>query len=166
MRRWIAHSILSLIILVSVGACATTPTHTPAAVGSVVFICEHGNVKSLMAMAYFNQIARQRGLPLVAVSRGSALDSNTVPQAIAAGLRADGFDAAEFRPTAVTVSDLSSAHRVITIGVSLPADMQSAGVLPERWDDIPPATVDFRASSQSIKAHVSELVDQLVSSSE
>lgn len=35
----------------------------------VVFVCEHGNVKSLMAASYFNQLAAQRGLRWRAVSR-------------------------------------------------------------------------------------------------
>jgi arsenate reductase (thioredoxin) len=37
----------------------------------VLFVCEHGNVKSLMAASYFNQLARERRLPFQAVSRGS-----------------------------------------------------------------------------------------------
>ena len=46
-----------------------------AAATKVVFVCEHGNVKSLMAASCFNQLAEQRGLPFRAVSRGVAPDS-------------------------------------------------------------------------------------------
>ena len=43
---------------------------------TIVFVCLHGSVKSQMAAAHFNRIARERGLPFVAVSRGIAVDSS------------------------------------------------------------------------------------------
>jgi hypothetical protein len=60
---------------------ASPPTH------QVVFVCEHGNVKSLMAASYFNTMAQARGLPFRAVSRGSAPDSDTVPDFVRAPQR-------------------------------------------------------------------------------
>ncbi|MDB6104782.1 MAG: protein tyrosine phosphatase [Gammaproteobacteria bacterium] len=38
----------------------------------VVFVCEHGSVKSLIAMVYFNRSVRERRLPYRAVARGTA----------------------------------------------------------------------------------------------
>jgi protein-tyrosine-phosphatase len=127
----------------------------------VLFVCEHGNVKSLMAMSYFNQLAHERGLPLVAISRGTALDSDTVPKAIVDGLYADGLDVSDFRPVEVGISDLNSARRVVAIGVALPAEMSAPVGSLERWDDVPPASVDFEASSQAIRARVQALIDEL-----
>src|SRR4051812_39669621 len=63
---------------------------------TVLFVCEHGNVKSLMAASYFNQIARERGLHAHAVARGTAPDSDSVPPVIADGLRGDGLDTSGF----------------------------------------------------------------------
>jgi len=161
MRR-IAITIAFLIGLILIAACATgTGTgQSSAQPATVLFVCEHGNVKSLMAMSYFNQLAHERGLPLVAISRGTALDSDTVPKAIADGLRADGLDVSRFRPTKVTNSDLNSARRVIAIGVALPADMPTPVGRIERWDDVPPASVDFEVSSQAIRTRVQALLDE------
>jgi hypothetical protein len=40
----------------------------------VVFVCEHGSVKSLVAMVYFNRRAQERGLAYRAVARGIAAE--------------------------------------------------------------------------------------------
>jgi protein-tyrosine-phosphatase len=152
---------VALIVLLFATACATTNIQTAAPVASVLFVCEHGNVKSLMAMSYFNKIAQERKLPFVAISRGTNPNSTTVPKAISDGLLVDGIDTSEFRPTKVSASDVTSAQRVITIGVALPADVLATSVIPESWEDVPPASVDFQASSKSIKAHVQQLIDQL-----
>ena len=85
-----------------------------------MFVCEHGNVKSLMAASYFNQLAAQRGLPWRAVARGIAPDSTTVPELIAAALRADGVDVSEFRPAKVDATDAAEAARIVMIGTDLP----------------------------------------------
>ena len=103
-------------------SCAASRSRTigPAA-SQVVFVCEHGNVKSLMAASYFNQLAEQRGLRVRAISRGSAPDSNTVPQPVATRLRADGVDVSNFHPAKVEAAEVAEAARVVTIGTNLPA---------------------------------------------
>lgn len=42
--------------------CGAAPAADDAPMRQVAFVCEHGNVKSLMAATYFNQQAAQRGL--------------------------------------------------------------------------------------------------------
>jgi hypothetical protein len=41
----------------------------------IVFVCEHGTVKSVVALEYFNQLARKKGIPFEAISRGTHPDS-------------------------------------------------------------------------------------------
>jgi protein-tyrosine-phosphatase len=127
----------------------------------VVFVCEHGNVKSLMAASYFNQLAAQRGLPFHAVSRGVAPDSTTVPEAIVAGLHTDGFDVGDFHPSKVTTTDVADAVRTVAISTELPASVRVAEHGIERWTDVPPASSDYDAARTSLKAHVSALLDRL-----
>lgn len=142
-------------------ACTTPPSSLEPPVEQVLFVCEHGNVKSLMAASYFNQLAQERGLPFRGVSRGSAPDSTTVPPAIIAGLHADGFDVGAFRPAAVSAADVSASERVITIGTELPATAGVAGSTVEQWNDVPPASTHYDASRDSLKAHIKTLVEQL-----
>ena len=127
----------------------------------VVFVCEHGNVKSLMAASFFNRIAQQRGLPYRAVARGSAPDSTMVPAPIVAGLREDGFDVSAFHPVAVGATDLSASRVVIAISTSLPNGAEVGGSKVEQWNDVPPASVDYGKARDSLKAHVEKLIEQL-----
>lgn len=142
-------------------ACATPPKRLESSTSQVLFVCEHGNVKSLMAASYFNQLAQERGLPWRAISRGSAPNSNTVPTVILEGLKGDGFDVSAFHPAAVSTSDISTSRRIFTISTALPASIGGPEVTPEKWDDVPPASVNYAASRDSLKAHVKQLIDQL-----
>jgi protein-tyrosine-phosphatase len=115
-----------------------------------------------MAASYFNQLAQERRLPFRAVSLGTAPDSTTVPPAIIQGLRGDGFDVSSFRPSAVRAPDVSASQRVITIGTTLPTVVQAAGQDKiEQWNDVPPTTVDYGATRDSLKGHIKKLVEQL-----
>jgi protein-tyrosine-phosphatase len=127
----------------------------------VLFLCEHGNVKSLMAASYFNQMAVERKLSYRAVSRGSAPDSTTVPPAIVEGLRKDGFDVTAFHPAAVDKADITASQQLVLINTELPAHTQAQEISTERWTDVPPASVNFDAARDSLKAYVAQLIDQL-----
>jgi protein-tyrosine-phosphatase len=143
--------------------CVSTEGRAQAATGSqVLFVCEHGNVKSLMAASYFNQLAHELQLPFHAVARGTAPDSTTVPQVIVQELRRDGFDVSSFHPSKVTISDVSASVRVISIGTMLPAEAQGeVNFTIEQWNDVPPASVDYASTRDSLKSHVRILVEQL-----
>src|ERR1700761_1911577 len=70
---------------------------TPPEDRTIVFVCLHGSVKSQMAAAYFNKLARERGLPYTAVSRGIEVDAS-IPASIRNGLNSDGPAPAENVP--------------------------------------------------------------------
>ena len=67
----------------------------------VVFVCEHGAAKSLIAAAYFNKLAAERGLSERATFRGVSPQDALSPLAVA-GLRADGVPIPAGKPTAIT----------------------------------------------------------------
>lgn len=157
-------AIVAFIAMLLVAACAATTDQVAAADSQVLFVCEHGNVKSLMAASYFNQVASERGLPFRAVSRGTAPDSTTVPPAIIEGLRQDGFDVAAFHPVVVDVADVAASRRVILINTMLPAAKQMAGVESEQWNDVPPASADYAAAREALRRHIDRLVEDLENS--
>jgi protein-tyrosine-phosphatase len=150
-------------LLLSVMANAPALCEQPQS--QVLFVCEHGNVKSLMAALYFNQMAHERKLPFRAVSRGSAPDSTGVPPAIVAGLRKDGFDVTAFHPAAVASADIAASQHLVLINTELPANTQAPGISAERWTDVPPASVNFDAARDSLRVHVARLIDQLARAS-
>lgn len=120
---------------------------------TVVFVCEHGTVKSVIAALWFNKLAEQRGLKTRAVARGVEPDA-AVPEAIAAALRADGLSVAGFTPAALTRADLEGAARVVAIGVDVRSILDRAPVALESWPDIPPATRDYAGARDAMVARI------------
>jgi protein-tyrosine-phosphatase len=127
---------------------------------TVVFVCEHGSVKSLVAQEWFNRRARERGLAVRAVSRGVTPDA-AVPPAIVEALRGDGFDVSAFHPRALAEADVAGAARVVLIGVDGEPPLPAAGGMVDRWDGIPPASQDYSASRDAMKARIEKLLDAL-----
>ena len=136
-----------------------TPAHSVPESGLVVFVCEHGSVKSLIASSLFDRAATERGLPFRSVARGIAPDPG-VPPKIAAALRGDGMDVGSFKPEQLTDSDLSEARRVVAIGVELPRT--NAPAVIENWDDIPPASVDYSSSKAALQKRIDGMLDEMV----
>jgi arsenate reductase len=151
-------TLIALVLGVSLGACSSPPP-VASPPRQVLFVCEHGNAKSLMAASYFNQLAQAKGLPLRAVSRGLAPDSETVPEFVKTPLTAEGFDVSTFRPQRLTADDIAAADRVIAISATLPTG--TPATKSEQWNDVPAASTDYVRSRDSIKAHVQDLLERL-----
>lgn len=124
---------------------------------TIVFVCEHGSVKSLIAASLFERAARERGLDVRAVSRGVQPDER-VPPKIVTALEHDGFNVAQYVPQALSAEETAAATRVITIGVKLP---EGAAQNFAAWDDVPPASVDYVAARASLQRHIEKLLDEL-----
>jgi arsenate reductase (thioredoxin) len=135
----------------------------PESRGPVVFVCEHGNVKSLIAREWFNRLAAERGLDLRAVSRGLSPEIR-VPPAIAERLRGDGFDVSGFEPRGLEPADVADAARLVVIGAEPPPWASHPGLVVERWDGIPPASERYEASRDALREKIAALVELLARS--
>lgn len=125
--------------------------------GTVLFVCEHGAVKSVLAALLFERCAAGAGLALRAISRGTDIDAE-VPGWLQARLSTDGLALDGRRPTALRPEDLRDASYVVTF--DLPDAVSAATPAPRaRWDGIPPASEDFVASREAIDARVRGLVE-------
>ena len=148
-------------IAASVGICqGTAPLQPEPKAAPVVFVCEHGNVKSLIAASLFNQLAEERGSPFRGVSRGLSPEKD-VPTKIADALRGDGVDVKGFKPQPLTPVEVATASRVIAIGVDLSSFLREEQVPTELWSDVPPASVDYAASRAVLLRHIGVLLDEL-----
>ena len=126
---------------------------------TVLFVCEHGAAKSVVAAAHFNQLAAERGLPFRAISRGTAPDP-ALPSRVIDGLRKEGLSVpAGFSPLLVTGTDVKMATRVVTFDVSLPVDADAARV--SRWDDLPAFSADYGKASEAIRRKVQIFLEEL-----
>jgi protein-tyrosine-phosphatase len=142
------------------GILALAAAGSPPPARPVVFVCEHGNVKSLIAASWFDRLAAERGLPTRAVSRGLTPEAG-VPEAIAARLAGDGFDVTGFAPRALASADVEGASRVVLIGAEPPEWLAASAVPVERWDGVPPASERFEASRDALRARIATLLGSL-----
>jgi arsenate reductase (thioredoxin) len=124
----------------------------------VVFVCEHGGAKSVVAAALFNARASARNLPFRAESRGVVPDPRLAPAAVA-GLRADGLSPDREVPLRVGRADVDGAKVVVAID-PLPPEL-AKGARVEAWDAIPPMSVDYAASRDAMLPRIDALLDEL-----
>lgn len=128
---------------------------------NVVFVCEHGSVKSVMAMQWFNRMADERRLPFRAVSRSGVVPDKNVPPPIADSLKADGFDVSGFTPAKLGPGDFKDAIQIVSIGLDEKV-IGPTGVAPlDIWTDIPAASVDYKASRDALRKGMEALLDRL-----
>ena len=118
---------------------------------TVLFLCPHGGAKSVLAAAYFNQIAGTSAAAAAAVEDAYA----SVPAPVVAWLQKDGIDVAAHVPRPVEPGDIRNAERIVTIGCSV--DAPNA----ERWDDVPMASEDLPGCVAAIRRHVEALAEEL-----
>lgn len=126
---------------------------------TVVFVCPHGAAKSVMAAAYFQRLADERGASLRAVAAGTHPDPRVGP-GVAAALLAEGLDVRAHRPRRVTGDELAAAHCVVSLGANLDA-LAPPGLPIARWDDIPATSSDLEGARTAIAGHVTRLFDEL-----
>ncbi|MBC7928537.1 MAG: DUF1259 domain-containing protein [Bryobacteraceae bacterium] len=140
------------------GLRSALDTQQPTQTASVVFVCEHGAAKSVIAAAYFNKLASERGLGLRAIARGTAPDPQ-FNSATTAGLQADGFAPLAGQPESLKSSEITSALLVVTLGAKLPDNMKSAKQM--EWNDTPSVSADYLAARDYIRAQVEEMVNTI-----
>ncbi len=126
---------------------------------TVVFVCEHGAAKSVIATAYFNKIAAERGLRARATYRGVNPQAELSVGALN-GLRADGMNVEEHKPSPINQLDVDSATVIFAIGCTLPSNAAVSGKAGN-WDDVP-EDQGYAATRDAIKRHVEQLVEDLL----
>jgi arsenate reductase (thioredoxin) len=122
----------------------------------VVFVCEHGAAKSILAAAYFNRFANEMGLDLRAVARGTNPDHELSPQTVK-GLSEDGLAPTELAPQKLTNADMQNSHRVITF-CELPTEYQHQ-VAVEHWEDIPAVSENYEKARDAIVKRLQKMLD-------
>lgn len=138
------------------GACGGGDS-VPVRKGRVLFVCEHGSAKSIIAAALFNARAAAREVPLEAEARGIVPDSTLMPAAVA-GLRADGLVPGQESPIQMGRADVGRASLVIAFD-PLPPDL-TAGARVVVWN-VPPVSVDYAASRDAMASRIDALLDEL-----
>src|SRR5215469_11314470 len=102
------------LLLAAIAAAQSAPVPSEVNSSTIVFVCEHGAAKSVVAAAHFNKLAAEKGLPYRAVSRGTNPEEAIAP-AVKSGLAAEGLDVSAWRPRAVSDEDIKRAKSVVSL---------------------------------------------------
>jgi protein-tyrosine-phosphatase len=154
LRVWMATLAFALPINGQAQDAGKQTEQTPV----IIFVCEHGAAKSILSAAIFNKLARERGLNLRAIARGTNPDPEISPK-VAAGLRADELALSEPAPKKISKADLVGASRVITFCV-LPDDYPGS-VKVENWDPVLPAIEDYGKARDKLNERIGRLLEEL-----
>jgi protein-tyrosine-phosphatase len=125
---------------------------------TILFLCPHGAAKSILAAAYCQRLAAERGLEVRTVAAGTEPNPEVSP-AVARALLEDGIDVGGHRPRRVAPEELTGAWRVVSMGCEL-GDLAPPGLVVERWDDVPPPSAQLDAARELIAARLPRLLDE------
>lgn len=164
-RRLVLAGLVGLFVGSSVAVTTTLPRRQAQSDGNgvkaskVLFMCPHGAAKSVLASAYFQHRAKERGLNIRVDSAGTEPDA-TVDAAVAKHLAENGYDVPIAKPREVTRDDLATADIVVSMGCDLDGLPEPRGSLL-KWDDVPGPSEDLAGSDEAIRRRVDELIDEL-----
>ena len=122
---------------------------------TILFVCEHGAAKSVIAAAYFNKLASEKRLNLQAIARGTNPDKELIPKAVK-GLMEDGLQSTETTPQKLLPVDIESAQRIITF-CKLPEEYRLTAEI-EQWDGVPPVSENYKIARDAILDHLTHLM--------
>jgi arsenate reductase len=127
---------------------------------TIIFLCPHAAAKSVIAAAYFNRIAKERGLDILADAAGTE-PQELVSPAVVKLLSEEGLDVSQHKPRRVSELELKTALRVVSLGCAL-EDLTSAANI-EDWSDVPPPSQDLLKTRDAIAQRLNGLLNELQS---
>lgn len=125
----------------------------------VLFVCQHGAAKSVIAARYFAELARARGLTVTAAAAGVEPD-DVIPEHVIAGLRADGIGGEGTAPQPVTRELLENAHVVVSFGCDLSAITEESGRIVQ-WHGVPAVSDGYDAARTEILDRLQAVLDDV-----
>lgn len=128
----------------------------------IIFVCEHGATKSVIAAAHFNRLAEEQCLEMRAIARGTIPDLEISEQTIQ-GLSKDGLAPIEPAPKRLSLEDTRKAQYLVSF-CELPAEY-TQGAIAEQWDDIPAMSENYERARDDILERLHQLVSRLKRSS-
>lgn len=147
----------AVLVALTIFTTTAQDKQTASSQPTVVFVCEHGAAKSVVAAAWFDKLATERHLPFQAIARGTTPQEDFAQSAVA-GLKRDGVAFPwNDKPKALTAREASTAARVVAF-CPLPAHLKPAGA---EIFDVPGPGDGYDQSRDAILAHVREVLDGL-----
>lgn len=124
----------------------------------VLFVCQHGAAKSVIAARHLEELAHARGLTLKACAAGVEPDE-VIPPHVIAGLRGDGVDDHETPPQAVTRQLLEHAQVIVSFGCDLSAFAEHSSRIVQ-WSGVPAVSDGYDAARTEILSRLHSILDE------
>jgi protein-tyrosine-phosphatase len=126
---------------------------------TILFVCEHGAAKSIIAATYLNKFAQEKGLRIESLARGTNPDTGLSGYAVA-GLLADGLDPSQLSPQKLSAEELEAADKVIAFCDLPQADPVRNKI--EYWDSVPAVSEDYAKARDFIVAKLQLMMKDLI----
>jgi arsenate reductase len=148
-------SILTLLLF-GFGVAPAQDRQAPDAKPVVVFVCEHGSAKSIIAAAEFERMAKEKGLELNVLARGANPDVE-ISKFVRDGLKADGYDVGTVKPTKISEKDLKGAAKIVSFGPDLKLWLPDGATVAD-WSATPSVSEDYRTARDYIRRQLEILL--------
>lgn len=126
---------------------------------TILFVCEHGSAKSIVAASHFRKIAKQEGLNIKVISRGTNPDK-AVPEKVNQFLVKDGLEKHTTAPEQLSADDIKNADYVVAFS-TLPANVGKPRNF-EAWDT-PSFEAGYPAARDSITVNIRKIIQKIKS---
>jgi arsenate reductase len=147
------------LFLVGLGVVLAQDAKSPGSKPTVVFVCEHGSAKSIIAAAEFKRMAIENGLDLNILARGTNPDTE-IPRVVLDGLEADGHDVGALKPKRVSEKDLKGAAKIVSFGPDLTQWLTDGAAVAD-WSATPSVSEDYARARDYIRKQLEILVKDL-----
>ena len=126
----------------------------------VLFVCQHGSAKSVVAAHYLHELAASQGVAIECLSAGVDPD-DAIPLHVVTGLTGDGLHFDGTRPRVLTQTLVDRATHVVSFACDLAPQLRTKQVIT--WDDIPAVSDGYAPARDAIVARLQPLLDAIVS---
>lgn len=147
---------MKTVILLSLGLIASATALAQS--NKIVFVCEHGSAKSVIAAVYFNKLAKEKNLPYEAVARGTDPDTVISTKTKQLLIQENLFDK-HFVPQKLSQQDVDGAQQVFLF-YTLPQTIKDKNNI-QYWMGVDAVNGDFVKLKDDIVTKIIPLIDSL-----
>jgi len=126
---------------------------------TILFMCPHNGAKSVLAEAYFKQVAADKGLGFNVITAGTDPYEVVVP-AVVERLKKEGIDVSGHQPRHFTDEDLNQADLILSMECNIETHLPE-GKTVTYWNDVPLVSADIEKAYDVIKSKVDQLIQEL-----
>jgi len=126
---------------------------------TVLFVCQHGSAKSVLAARHLQELAASRGVAIECLAAGLDPD-DAVPPHVVSGLSGDGLDFDGTKPRLLTRALVDRATHVVSFACVVGSEAPTHII---EWNDIPAVSDGYAAARDAIVARLQPLLDAIVS---